>query len=179
MPHDEHHEVVVDTPEVSEVVADQSTPVEVVAETPSTTEVTVEQVATTVEATPAGDVLVTVDSPETAEVVVEEGEVVVVEVAGDQGPAGDPGPPGAPGPEGPEGPAGPQGPPGEAGGFYTHTQGVPSATWGPINHNLGFKPNVAVTASSGEEVEANVLHHDHNSLTITVASPFSGIATLS
>lgn len=51
------------------------------------------------------------------------------------------------GPPGPQGPAGPGG----GGASYEHDQVSASATW-VIPHNFGFKPNIQVMDSIGEEM---------------------------
>jgi len=48
-----------------------------------------------------------------------------------------------------------------------------------INHDLGFNPNVTVKASSGDELETGITYNNSNSLTLTMAQPFSGTAYLS
>lgn len=74
-----------------------------------------------------------------------------------------------PGPQGPPGPAG-------VGGAIVHTQASPLATW-TIPHTLGRRPAVAVYLDSGEEVEADVTV-SNVSVTVTFASPVSGVALL-
>lgn len=72
-----------------------------------------------------------------------------------------PGPPGAPGAPG--------------GAAYLHTQSTAAATW-TINHNLGFRPDVAVRDSGGNEVLAQVLHVSANQTVIYFATPTAGEA---
>jgi hypothetical protein len=48
-----------------------------------------------------------------------------------------------------------------------------------INHNLGFSPNVTVKASSGDVLETGIDYNSLNTLTLTMAQPFSGTAYLS
>jgi len=60
---------------------------------------------------------------------------------------------------------------------YTHNQGVPSTTW-TINHNLGFRPVVAVTDSAGDECVGDIAHSNTNTLVVTFSSSFSGRARL-
>jgi hypothetical protein len=93
------------------------------------------------------------------------------------------GTPGPTGPAGPSGPTGPQGPPGSGGGGgsanYTHSQGVPSATW-VIVHNFGFKPGgVLVTDSAGSEVIGAITQIDLNTTQIDFSTAFGGFAYLS
>ena len=49
----------------------------------------------------------------------------------------------------------------------------------PINHNLGFHPNVTVKTSSGDILETGIDYNSLNTLTLTMAQPFSGTAYLS
>ena len=48
-----------------------------------------------------------------------------------------------------------------------------------INHNLGFSPNVTVKSSAGDVLETGIDYNSLNSLTLTMAQPFSGTAYLS
>jgi hypothetical protein len=48
-----------------------------------------------------------------------------------------------------------------------------------INHNLGFSPNVTVLSSAGDVLETGIDYNSLNSLTLTMAQPFSGTAHLS
>lgn len=72
------------------------------------------------------------------------------------------------------GPTGPQGPPG-AGGAYVHTQAIAAAVW-VVNHNLGFRPAVAVLSPGGLEVIADIVHITTNQTEIRFNSPASGTA---
>jgi len=58
---------------------------------------------------------------------------------------------------------------------YTHSQLVPSATW-TVAHNLGKFTNPDVYDSAGDRVVGEVRQVDANSLTITFASAFAGVA---
>jgi hypothetical protein len=60
---------------------------------------------------------------------------------------------------------------------YVHNQGLAAAVWN-VTHNLGKLPSVTVINSAGEEVVGEVNHTDNNSLTITFAGGFSGVATM-
>lgn len=82
---------------------------------------------------------------------------------------------GPPGPPGPQGPAGPIGPPGTA---YEHTQAIAATVW-TVNHNLGFRPDVAVFTTGGLEVEAEVLHMSTNQTQITLLTAMTGFARFS
>ena len=78
---------------------------------------------------------------------------------------------------------------------YLLSSGITSfeASWelvqvtGPVNgeysvqiqHNLGFKPNVTVKASSGDVLETGIEYNSDYIITLTMAQPFSGTAYLS
>jgi len=111
-----------------------------------------------------------------------------------------PGDPGSPGPEGESaydlwilegnvgteqdfldslvGPAGPEGPSGNASAAYTHDQAFSQDVW-TIVHNLGFRPNIAVFDSAGNEVEGDIAHPDVNTVILTFNAAFGGKAYLS
>lgn len=67
-----------------------------------------------------------------------------------------------------------QGPKGDASGM-TYTQTSASATW-TINHNLGYRPIVAVADSGGREVDAEVIHASENQTIINFVVPTAGTA---
>lgn len=48
-----------------------------------------------------------------------------------------------------------------------------------VNHNLGFSPNVTVKSSAGDVLETGIDYNSLNTLTLTMAQPFSGTAHLS
>lgn len=48
-----------------------------------------------------------------------------------------------------------------------------------IEHNLGFSPNVTVKSSAGDVLETGIDYNSLNTLTLTMAQPFSGTAYLS
>jgi hypothetical protein len=48
-----------------------------------------------------------------------------------------------------------------------------------INHNLQFHPNVTVKTSGGDILETGIEYNNVNTLTLTMAQPFSGTAYLS
>jgi len=48
-----------------------------------------------------------------------------------------------------------------------------------VSHNLGFKPNVTVKSSAGDVLETGIDYNNNNTLTLTMAQPFSGTAYLS
>lgn len=94
------------------------------------------------------------------------------------GPAGETGPAGPTGPTGATGATGAKGDKGDSGGFYSHTQGIPSSTW-TINHNLGYNPAITVVDSAGTVVEGSYEFVNVNTLIATFTSGFSGNAYLS
>ena len=73
------------------------------------------------------------------------------------------------------GPPGPVGPPGPASAFYEFAQTIPLAEW-VVNHNLGFRPSVAVLDDGGNAVLASVLHPSINQCRISFALPMAGRA---
>lgn len=48
-----------------------------------------------------------------------------------------------------------------------------------ITHNLGFKPNVTIKNSAGDVLETGIDYNSNETLTLTMAQPFSGTAYLS
>ncbi len=48
-----------------------------------------------------------------------------------------------------------------------------------VNHNLGYSPNVTVKSSAGDVLETGIDYNSTNTLTLTMAQPFSGTAHLS
>lgn len=48
-----------------------------------------------------------------------------------------------------------------------------------IQHNLGYNPNVTVKSSAGDVLETGLDYNNLNSITLTMAQPFSGTAHLS
>ena len=48
-----------------------------------------------------------------------------------------------------------------------------------IQHNLGYSPNVTVKSSAGDVLETGIDYNNINSITLTMAQPFSGTAYLS
>lgn len=76
---------------------------------------------------------------------------------------------------GPPGATGPAGPPG-SGTRYEHVQASPAGSW-PVNHGLGYLPNITVFDLAGSVVLADVTA---NVLTATVvhATPAAGVAVL-
>ena len=110
--------------------------------------------------------------------VVKESPEIIINAPGPMGPQGIQGPAGDPGQTGATGPQGPQGPKGDSGGFYVHTQGVPSAEW-TISHNLGYNPAISIVDSAGNTVEGSYVYNSTNQLTATFSGSFSGTAYLS
>lgn len=66
----------------------------------------------------------------------------------------------------------------EGGSAYTHDQAVASTTW-TVVHNLGYRPNVFLTDSSGTPLLGTVTHDSANQLTVTFTSAIAGLAYLS
>ena len=110
--------------------------------------------------------------------IIEEKNEVVISSDGIQGPVGPQGPQGVQGDQGPQGLPGEQGPQGDSGGFYVHTQGVPSAEW-TIMHNLGYNPAISIVDSAGNTVEGSYHYDSTNQLTAIFSGSFSGTAYLS
>lgn len=62
----------------------------------------------------------------------------------------------------------------------SHVQGPVNGIYSvAINHNLGFSPNVTVKSSAGDVLETGIDYNSLNTLTLTMAQPFSGTAHLS
>jgi len=104
--------------------------------------------------------------------------ITVVETTayGLQGPVGAMGPMG---PQGVDGPTGPPGPPGPSGGTYTFSQPVGATQW-TINHNLGFKPNVSVVDSTGDQIfPGDIQYTSGSAVTLSFSSAVGGEAYLS
>lgn len=93
------------------------------------------------------------------------------------GPPGPPGPAGATGSQG-SGAQGPQGPQGPAGSYYEHTQSGTSDVW-TVNHNLGFRPNVAALTPGGVAMLTEVIHSTVNQALIYFDQPRAGLAICS
>ncbi len=75
---------------------------------------------------------------------------------------------------------GPQGAPGASGAGgagYIHTQATPALTW-TINHNLGFRPAVAVFNSGSVQVNAEVQHLSEHQTLVSFVLPTAGFARL-
>ncbi|MGJ4927462.1 hypothetical protein ACQR1K_09975 [Bradyrhizobium sp. HKCCYLRH3095] len=73
------------------------------------------------------------------------------------------------------GPPGPMGPPGPASAFFEYAQTSPLNEW-IVNHNLGFRPSVAVVDDGGNAVLAAVAHPSVNQCRISFALPMAGRA---
>jgi hypothetical protein len=58
---------------------------------------------------------------------------------------------------------------------YLHTQTVAATQW-TINHNLGFKPDVALYDTGGNVVEAQILHHSNDQIYIYFNAAVAGAA---
>lgn len=48
-----------------------------------------------------------------------------------------------------------------------------------IEHNLGYHPNVTIKSSAGDILETGIDYNNINTITLTMAQPFSGTAYLS
>lgn len=73
---------------------------------------------------------------------------------------------------------GPAGPGGGAGSSYQHTQSSPANEW-TVNHNLGYRPNIALTSLGGAEMWGEVLHISINQVKVYFDSPVPGLALCS
>jgi len=51
--------------------------------------------------------------------------------------------------------------------------------WVEIPHNLGYNPNVTIKSSAGDILETGIDYNNINTITLTMAQPFSGTAYLS
>jgi hypothetical protein len=60
---------------------------------------------------------------------------------------------------------------------YSYEQQSNSTTW-VINHNLGYKPSVAIMDYGNNNIEGDIVHNSVNRLTITFTSSISGYAYL-
>ena len=71
---------------------------------------------------------------------------------------------------------GPPGPPGlSSNASHQYSQAAPSDTW-TVNHNLGFRPSVALLSVGGREMLAEVIHTSVNQFIAYFDAPVSGIA---
>lgn len=68
---------------------------------------------------------------------------------------------------------GPEGRPGDGGVFFL--QSSPSALW-VINHNLGYKPIIALMDSAGSEIIGNVIHISLNTANVYFNQAIAGAA---
>ena len=69
------------------------------------------------------------------------------------------------------------GPPGLGSEGYVFNQPTPSGSW-TINHNLGYRPSVAVFDSGSQEIDAEVSHPSVNTTILTLNPPTAGFARL-
>lgn len=60
---------------------------------------------------------------------------------------------------------------------FDHVQAAETDVW-TINHNLGFRPSVALFSGGGEAMWATVLHVSANQTLVYFLSPTSGTARL-
>jgi len=68
-----------------------------------------------------------------------------------------------------------QGPKGESAASYTHTQVNASTVW-TINHNLGFRPAIALLTDGGAVIDAEIAHASANTAVVTLSQPLAGKA---
>lgn len=66
-----------------------------------------------------------------------------------------------------------------SGAAFTHVQAVAASTWGPINHALGFFPNVTAVDNSGNEISGVAEYIDADHLQIVFSRAVAGFAYLS
>ena len=69
------------------------------------------------------------------------------------------------------------GPPGQAGSGVNFTQSSPSNTW-IINHNLGFRPSVALFTIGGMEILGEIVHTSVNQTVVNFNGAIAGFARL-
>jgi hypothetical protein len=69
---------------------------------------------------------------------------------------------------------GPQGAKGDNGGVVAFEQTFSAATQWTVNHNLGYRPHVAVLSTGGVEVVAEIVHVSINQLIVYFATAFAG-----
>lgn len=79
------------------------------------------------------------------------------------------------GPPGPQGAIGATGPAGAGDANFVFSQQVPLASW-IVQHGLNKYPAIAVVDTAGSVVIADLAYTSLNVVTITMASPMSGIA---
>lgn len=60
----------------------------------------------------------------------------------------------------------------------TIAQATPASVW-TLDHNLGFRPNVSVTDTAGDDCEGDVDHPTLNQTVVTFSAAFAGTARLS
>lgn len=73
--------------------------------------------------------------------------------------------------------AGLRGPPGPPGASFNFTQATPSALW-TINHELGFRPVVALFTVGGIAFVGQIQHTSANQTLVHLNSPMAGSARL-
>ena len=151
-------EIIVESPEVLEVTV--TAPDQLVVEVPTET-----VVVTAVEAPEQLSVAVHEAPP--LNVAVQEEVISVVEVVLQQGDRGE---------RGIKGDKGDKGDAGEAPSFL-YEQPSPSPLW-TINHNLGFKPAVAVYNTGSQEIDAHVSHTSNIQTLVLFTTPVAGFARL-
>jgi len=60
---------------------------------------------------------------------------------------------------------------------FVFNQPTPSGTW-TINHNLGYRPSVAVFDSGSQQIEGDVSHLSVNTVVLSFNPPTAGFARL-
>lgn len=104
-------------------------------------------------------------SPTTQVVVQNKQTSLIIQSPAAQGPEGPEGSTGPAGPQGAQGSTGPQGPAGASGvSFFRFQQNTPASVWN-INHGLGYRPNIQCFASSGVQMDPEIVHVDVNNAT--------------
>lgn len=69
-------------------------------------------------------------------------------------------------------------PAGAPGGTFEHVQSPAADEW-IVNHNLGYRPNIAVLTVGGAQVVAQVLHISNNQARVYFDNPMAGTAVCS
>ena len=68
-----------------------------------------------------------------------------------------------------------QGPEGVSAATFTHVQSSPAMSW-TINHNLGFKPDIALLDAGGVEFIGQIIHASVNQALVYLSIPTTGTA---
>jgi hypothetical protein len=70
---------------------------------------------------------------------------------------------------------GPPGPPSAGAAGFNFAQSVAASVW-TINHNLGYRPTVALQTGGGVELIGQVSHLSANTVQVTFTTPRTGTA---